>query len=212
MTNSAIPVRIAVLASGNGSNLQAIIDAALCGYIRAEPVAVLSNKRDSFALERARRHGIEPVYIDPAKAKDEDDYSRILIEVLRDRRTGLVCLAGFIPKLSQEFIKEFHLKVMNIHPALLPRFGGTGFYGMRVHRAVIEAREKESGATVHFVDEIYDHGPIIIQAKVPVYENDTAQTLAERVLKEEHRIYPEAIRFFAENRLKVEGNKVIIIN
>ena len=156
-------VRIGVLVSGSGTNLQAIIDAVKSGYIQqSEIVVVISSKADAFALERGYRAGIESFFVDPKNYATADDYSRCLAECLTDRRVDLVCLAGFMRKIEKPFLDAFKGRIMNIHPALLPKFGGKGMYGHLVHEAVIKAGEKESGPTVHFVDEQYDHGPIIL--------------------------------------------------
>ncbi|MHB9155160.1 MAG: phosphoribosylglycinamide formyltransferase [Endomicrobiales bacterium] len=188
--------KIGVLVSGGGSNLQAIIDACEAGVLKglAEVAVVISNRSDAFALERAKKHGIPGFFIDRKQFKDGAAYCEKLVEVLKERRAGLVCLAGFLLKLEPNFIRAFKGRIINIHPALLPKFGGKGMYGHHVHEAVVAAKEQESGATVHWVDEEFDHGEMIIQAKVTVPATDTPDALARRVLEVEHRIYPEAIR------------------
>ena len=182
-------LKIGVLASGGGTNLQAIIDACRNKKIAAVVAMVISNKENAFALERAKKHNIMGVFIDPKKC----DFNREAIKVLEKQNVDLVCLAGFLLKLSRVFIKKYAGKILNIHPALLPKFGGEGMYGINVHKAVLESGEKTSGCTVHFVDEKYDHGKIILQKKVKVFINDTPETLQNRVLKQEHKLYPEAI-------------------
>ncbi|MBN1384491.1 MAG: phosphoribosylglycinamide formyltransferase [Elusimicrobia bacterium] len=185
-------LRIGVLASGGGSNLQAIMDACRTGKIDAEVVAVISNKENAFALDRARKYNIKSVFVDPKKF----NFDRKTTEVLEKQKVDLVCLAGFLMKISKEFIKKYTGRIINIHPALLPKFGGKGMYGMNVHNAVLNAGAKISGCTIHFVDEKYDNGEIILQKKVKVFKNDTPERLQRRVLKQEHKAYPEAIKIF----------------
>ncbi|MFN3966962.1 MAG: phosphoribosylglycinamide formyltransferase [Endomicrobiia bacterium] len=205
----SIGIKIGILVSGGGTNLQAIIDSCESGYIPGKVVIVISNKKDAYALERAKKHNIPALFINPKDYKDMDEYSEKLAEELIKREVDLVCLAGFLLKISPGFIKKFENRIMNIHPALLPCFGGPGMYGHHVHEAVIKSGVKISGCTVHFVDEEYDHGPIIIQKAVEVKDDDTPETLAERILKEEHKIYPEAIKLFAEGKLKIVERRVI---
>lgn len=194
-------VKIGVLASGNGSNLQAIINACESGVISgAKVVIVLSNHRDAYCLERARKHNIEGIFVDPKEYENTEKYSQKLSELLKEKQVELVCLAGYLLKLGNSLIKQFENKIINIHPALLPKFGGKGMYGHHVHEAVLAAGEKESGCTVHFVNEIYDSGRIILQKKVPVYDNDTPDTLAKRILEQEHKAFPEAIKIVINNQ------------
>ncbi len=180
-------VKLGVLVSGGGSNLQAIIDACESGILRdkAEVSIVISSRPDAFALQRAFRHGIQGF----VAGKNSNE----MIARLRGLNIGLICLAGYMRKLDDSFIEAFRGKIINIHPALLPKFGGKGMYGHFVHEAVVAAGEKESGATVHWVDEEYDHGTAILQKRVPVLPDDTPETLAKRVLSVEHEIYPQAI-------------------
>lgn len=203
-------IRIAVLASGRGTNLQAIIDATESGYIPGKVVVVISDKKDAYALERARKHGIEPLFLDPSLCSSREEYDRLLGDEIEKRKVDLICLAGFMRILTPSFINRFRNKIMNIHPALLPSFGGVGMYGERVHKAVLNSGAKITGCTVHFVTEEVDGGPIIIQEAVPVLDDDTPESLAERVLEHEHRIYPEAIRLFAEGKLEIVGKRVKI--
>lgn len=196
-------IRIGVFISGGGSNLQAIIDACEKGILKdiAQVSLVISNRPDAYGLERAKKHNIESVYIDKKKFPDNKAYcSRLVIELM-ERNIDIVCLAGFLLKLETNFIRAFSKSIINIHPALLPKFGGKGMYGHFVHEAVIRAKEKESGATVHFVDEEYDHGKIILQKKVQVSENETSINLAQKVLKVEHEIYPEAIKLVIRDKV-----------
>ena len=198
-------MNIAVLCSGNGTNLQAIIDAVKSGYIPAKIALVLSDKADAFALERAKKAGIETIALNAGDFKSREDFDKEVVKNLKSRSVGLVVLAGFMRLLSPYFIREYRNRIMNIHPALLPSFKGTHgvrdalAYGVRV-----------TGPTVHFVDEELDHGAIILQKAVEVMDGDTEETLLERIHKEEHRIYPEAVKLFAEGRLKIKGRKVAI--
>lgn len=188
-------VRIGVLVSGSGTNSQAIIDACKSKKIDAEVVAVISNKKDAFALQRAKRYNIKSVFIDPQK----NNFDKKAIGILEKQKVDLVCLAGFLLKLGKNFIKKYKGKILNIHPALLPKFGGKNMYGINIHKTVLESGEKVSGCTVHLVDEKYDHGKIILQKKVKVLKEDTPETLQKKILKQEHKLYPEAIKMFIEN-------------
>jgi len=198
-------VNIAVLVSGSGTNLQAIIDAVTSGYIPAKIALVASDNKKAFALERARKAAIETLVLDKKDFKSREDFDREIVRNLKKRDVGLVVLAGFMRLLSPYFIKEYRNRIINIHPALLPSFKGT--HGIK---DALEHGVKVTGPTVHFVDEKLDSGPIILQRPVEVKEDDTEETLLERVHEEEHRIYPEAIKLFVEGRLKVEGRKVKI--
>ena len=187
-------IRLAVLASGGGSNLQAILDACASPLLRmAEVAVVVSNKPGAFALERAKKAGVEALPMDPHDFPDRGVYYGKMVQELNARKIDLVLLAGYMLKLEPNIIKIFQNRILNIHPALLPKFGGKGMYGHFVHEAVLKAGEKESGATVHVVDEEFDHGPVVLQRKVPVLPGDTAKALAERVLEQEHKIFPEAV-------------------
>jgi phosphoribosylglycinamide formyltransferase-1 len=205
-------VPIGVLASGRGTNLQAIIDAIKSGYIKnAEIKVVISDRADAYALERARAASIPAVYLDPTPYKGRrEEYDSLIIKTLIDHgvtpEEGLVLLAGYMRILSPMFIQRYRMRILNIHPSLLPAFPG-----LRAQKQALEYGVKYTGCTVHFADEEVDKGPIILQAVVPVYDDDTEETLSERILKEEHRIYPEAVKLFVEGRLKIEGRKVKII-
>lgn len=190
-------LKIGVLVSGGGTNLQAIIDACQTGNIPGEVVVVISNRKEAYALERAKKNRIEALYIDRKDFITNRDYAQRLAEEMDKREVELVCLAGFLLLIDSFFIDKYKNKIMNIHPALLPSFGGKGMYGIKVHEEVLKSGEKYSGCTVHMVDEEYDHGQIILQKKVHVKKNDTPHMLAERVLKEEHKLYPEAVKMFA---------------
>ena len=200
-----MPLKIAVLVSGRGSNLQAIIDAIESGNINGKIEVVISNKNDAYALERARKHNIEGVFIEPLSYKSKEDYDRAIIKILEDKNIELVCLAGFMRILTPYFVNKYRGRIMNIHPSLLPAFPG-----LEVQKKALDYGVKFTGATVHFVDDGVDSGPIIIQSVVPVLDIDTSETLSERILKEEHRIYPEAIKLFAEGRISVKGRRAFI--
>jgi phosphoribosylglycinamide formyltransferase-1 len=196
-------INLGVLVSGSGSNLQSIIDNIEKGNLPARIRIILSNNPGAFALERARNHGIPCAVIDHGGFVSREDYDRKLVDTLRAHDVDLVVLAGFMRVLTPFFLRAFPLRVMNIHPALLPSFPGT--HGQK---KAFDYGVKFSGCTVHFADEGVDTGPIIIQAVVPVYDEDTEETLSRRILKEEHRIYPKAIKLYAEGKLRVEGRKV----
>ncbi len=198
-------LRIGVLVSGNGSNLQAIMDRCANGAIPGRVVCVISNVASAFGLERARRQGIPALHLDHRLFSSRESYDEALVNLLREHGVALVCLAGFMRIVTPVLIDAFPNAIMNIHPALLPAFPG-----LHPQRQAVEHGVKVSGCTVHFVDKGTDTGPIICQAAVPVEEGDTADTLAARILVHEHIIYPLAVKLFAEGRLTVEGRKVVI--
>ena len=200
-------VLLGVLISGNGSNLQAIIDAIEKKQLQAEVRVVISNREDAHGLVRARKHGIPTEVIDHRGYPTREAFDQQVIQRLRDRGVELVILAGFMRLLSADFVKAFSNRIMNIHPALLPAFPG-----LHVQKKAVEAGVRFSGCTVHFVNEDCDQGPIIIQAVVPVFADDTEETLSARILIEEHRIYPRAIQLFSEGRLHVVGQRVLVDN
>ena len=204
MTRSE-PLRIGVLASGRGSNLQAIIDAIEAGKLDCRLAVVVSDRGDARALERARKHGTEAVFLDPKGYPDREAFDRAVLAVLAEHRVELVCLAGYMRVLTPAFVRALPGRIMNIHPALLPAFPG-----LHAQRQAFQHGVKISGATVHFVDEGVDTGPIICQVAVPVREDDTEETLAARTLEQEHQLYPRAIRLFAEERLSIVGRRVLI--
>jgi len=199
------PMKIAVLASGSGTNLQAIIDRVRDGYIPAEIAVVISDNPDAFALERAIKAGIETLVVNPKSFKSRVSYDKELVKELKERSVGLVVLAGFMRLMSPYFVKEFKNKILNIHPALLP-----SFKGMHGVRDALNCGAKITGPTVHFVDEELDHGAIILQAAVEVKGSDTEQTLLKKIHKQEHVIYPKAVKLFVEKKLKIKGKKVIV--
>jgi phosphoribosylglycinamide formyltransferase-1 len=205
-------MNIAVFASGRGSNLMAILKAIEEGKLKARVVVVISNNSSAGALEIARSKGIDALHISRRQFSSDREYADKILSELRKRNVELVVLAGYMKKIPAEVVSEYRNRILNIHPALLPAFGGQGMYGINVHKAVIESGVKITGVTVHIVDEEYDHGPIILQRAVEVKDDDTPETLAERVLKVEHEVYPEAIRLFVEGKVNVFGRKVIIKN
>ncbi len=194
-------LNIGVLISGGGSNLQVIIDDCESKKINGNIKVVISNREDAFGLERAKKHNIRSVF-----EKDEDE----VIKILKEENIDLVVLAGYLKIISPKFVSEFENKIMNIHPALIPSFCGDGFYGEKVHQAVIDYGAKVSGATVHFVNEKADAGPIIMQDTVKVMDDDDAKTLAKRVLEVEHTILPRCVKLFCEGKISVEGRRVRI--
>ncbi|GBE00188.1 phosphoribosylglycinamide formyltransferase [bacterium BMS3Abin07] len=199
-------VKIAVLASGRGSNFQAIIDSIENGYIKNAGLDILiTDNKEAFAIKRAEKHGIDSVCLDPAKSGSKDEYFAGIAEMLSVRGIGLIALAGFMRIVRRPLINVFRNKIINIHPALLPAFPG-----LHGQRQALDYGVKLAGCTVHFVDEGMDTGPIIIQAAVPVFSDDSESSLSERILGYEHRIYPYAIRLFVEGRIEIMGRKVVI--
>lgn len=198
-------LKLGVLASGRGSNFQSIINAINSRRLIAEIVVLITDNTTAFAIERAKKHGIEYLVISPKEYSSGDDFFVKIAEELKKRDAGLVILAGFMRIVRKPLIDAFPNLMMNIHPALLPAFPG-----LHGQRQALEYGVKISGCTVHFVDEGMDTGPIIIQAAVPLLQDDTEETLSERILKLEHEIYPEAIRLFSEGRIDVEGRRVRI--
>lgn len=184
-------LRIGVLVSGGGTNLQSVIDAVEVGTLKSQVVCVISNKKAAYGLERARKHQIPAYFINPK----EEGYDEKLLTLLKDKQVDLVVLAGYLRILNKELIETYKGRIINIHPSLLPKFGGKGFYGLHVHEAVIAAGEKESGATVHYVDTGIDTGKIILQRKLEVMPEDSPESLQKRILSQiEHKILVEAIQ------------------
>jgi len=199
-------LRVGVLVSGRGSNLQALLDASARPGYPAEVVVVISDRERAAALDRARAAGIEALYVNPKDFADREAFDLALVGELSARRVGLVCTAGFMRILSPAFTRAFAGRAMNIHPSLLPSFPG-----LHAQRQALDQGVKVAGATVHFLDDgVVDTGPIILQSTVPVQADDTEDTLAERILAEEHRLYPEAVRLFAEGRLAIDGRRVTV--
>ncbi len=202
--------RIGVLASGGGTNLQCIIDACERGEIDADVAVVISNVPEAFALERAKKHRID-AYAFPHKGVTREQHEADIIECLDQHGVDLVVLAGYLRILTPLFINKYAGRLMNTHPALLPSFGGSGMHGLNVHKAVLDYGCKVSGCTIHFVTLDVDGGPIILQKAVQVLEDDTPETLQERVLKEEHKLFPRAVQLFARGKLRLEGRRVRIL-
>jgi phosphoribosylglycinamide formyltransferase-1 len=198
-------INIGVLVSGRGTNLQAIIEAIEEGKIEGKIKIVISDNLDAYALKRAEQYNIETQYINHKEFKNREDYDKKIVETLENKEVELVVLAGYMRILSSYFIKAYKNKIINIHPALLPSFPG-----LRAQKQAVKYGVKISGCTVHFVDEGMDSGPIILQSAVEVSEDDTEESLAERILKEEHRIYSQAIQLFSQGRLIIKGRKVYI--
>ncbi|MFH1189809.1 MAG: phosphoribosylglycinamide formyltransferase [Candidatus Omnitrophota bacterium] len=199
-------MKIAVLCSGNGTNLQSIIDNVKSGYIPAEITLVVSDNKDAYALVRAKEAGIDTLVVDDKGRKPREELDKDIVKWLKKKGVELVALAGYMRLLSPYFIREYKDKVINIHPALLPSFKGA--HGIK---DALEHGSKVTGVTVHFVTDKLDDGPIILQKPVEVKENDNEETLLERVHREEHKLYPEAIRLFALGKLKIEGRRVEVI-
>ena len=200
-----VMINIGVLVSGRGTNLQAIIEAIEEGKIEGEIKVVISDNPDAYALKRAKQHNIETQYINFKKFKKREDYDKEIIKSLKEKKIDLVVLAGYMRILSPYFIRTYKNKIINIHPALLPSFSGLHAQGQAVKYGV-----KVSGCTVHFVDEGVDSGPIVLQRALEVKDDDTEESLAERILKEEHQIYPQAIQLFSQGRLMIKGRRVFI--
>ena len=205
MTRADGPLRLGVLASGRGSNLQAILAVTARPDFPARVAVVVSDKEQAQALDRARRHGVTAVWVNPKDFGDRAAYDAGLGRALDEHRVGLVCLAGFMRILGPAFVRAWAGRILNVHPALLPAFPG-----LAAQRQALEYGVKVAGATVHFVDEGVDTGPIVLQASVPVHPDDTEESLSARILVQEHRLYPEAIRLFAEGRLSVSGRRVLV--
>jgi phosphoribosylglycinamide formyltransferase-1 len=203
-------MNIAVFASGRGSNFQSILNAMDAGMLPAQIVVLISNKSDAGAMEIARAHNIPTQHLSQKMFSSEEALAKAMLEVLGRKRADFIVLAGYLKKIPSQVIREYRNRILNIHPALLPLFGGDGMYGHHVHESVLASGEKISGATVHLVDEEYDHGPIVMQKTVDIVPEETPDSLAAKVLKVEHEIFPLALKAFAEGRVKVEGRKAWI--
>lgn len=203
-------VKIGVLISGGGTNLQAIIDNIRLGIINGEIKLIISNKEDAYGLERGKLAGIENMYINPKDYKDSTQYDLRMISEFKKRDVDLIILAGYLKVLSKCFIDEYKNRIINIHPSLIPSFCGKNFYGTKVHEGVLRYGVKYTGATVHFVDEGTDTGPIILQEIVKVDDIDTVETLQKKVLDIEHKILVDAVKLFCDNKLSLEGRFVRI--
>ena len=205
-------LRVAVMVSGGGTNLQALIDAVEAGTIEhTQIVAVISNKKDAYALERAEKHGILGLCISPKDFAGRDAFGRALVQALQEKQADLVVLAGYLVILPEILVQAYQNRMINIHPSLIPSFCGAGYYGLKVHEAVLARGVKVTGATVHFVDEGTDTGPIILQKAVEVHLDDTPKTLQQRVMEQaEWKILPQAVRLIAQGRVSVAGGIVKI--
>ncbi len=202
-------MKIAVLASGGGSNFQTLIDKHKSGELPVEFALMIGNNSKAKAFERAQAYSIPTKHIAPTHFKTEETYVRSLLQLLEDAQVELIVLAGYMKMIPAEVIKKFRNKIVNIHPALLPAFGGQGMYGMNVHKAVVEYGAKVSGITVHFVDEEYDHGPVIYQDTISVLSEDGADEVAAKVLKVEHQSLWKVVRAIATKSIRVEGRRVV---
>jgi phosphoribosylglycinamide formyltransferase-1 len=211
MSNAA-PKNIAVLVSGHGTNLQAIINAQEAGLINGKIVLVISNKVDAFALERAKKAGIQGMFINPKTQSTNEDYDKQLVQVLTSYKIDLIVLAGWLRILTSELLVPYHNRIINIHPSLLPSFGGAGMYGMNVHRAALEYGVKYTGATAHFVDDNVDGGAVIDQSVVKVDYDDTPETLHSKVIHEEHRLLTKVVRAYCDDKIAINGRQVHIID
>jgi len=201
--------RVGVFCSGSGTNLQALLDAEARGQLRAEIALVVSNRPSAFALERARQAGKEAVCLKAKGFESEEAYVEALLGLLERHRITLICLAGYLKKLPASVVHAYAGRIINIHPGPIPEFGGPGMYGHRVHEAVIASKRRFSGPTVHFVDEEYDHGPTIAHVPVEVRPDDTPDSLAARVLKAEHDLYPRVVAAMAQGKIRWEGGRVV---
>ena len=198
-------MRIAIFASGNGSNAESIMRASREGRLEADVELILSNNPKAGVLEKAQAYEIKHTVIESSDFGSEAEYVETVCEILDVEKINFIALAGYLKMIHPDLIDKYNNRITNIHPALLPSFGGKGFYGKWVHDAVLASGCKVSGVTVHIVDKEYDRGPIVAQTSVPVLDDDTPETLAERVLIEEHKIYPDTLQLFAENRVVVNG-------
>ncbi|HEX9916635.1 MAG TPA: phosphoribosylglycinamide formyltransferase [candidate division Zixibacteria bacterium] len=203
-------LKLLVLASGGGTNLQAIIDSIEQGKLNAEIKVVVSNNSNAFALERARQHNIKAIHLSHKMFTTPEEFDAKLLSILKENEVNMIILAGYMKMLSPTVVRVYKNRIINIHPALLPSFGGPGMYGIHVHEAVINSGAKTTGVTVHLVDEVYDHGAIVLQEAIPVLDSDTPETLQQRVLEIEHKLYSQAIQLFAEDRIEISENRSFI--
>jgi phosphoribosylglycinamide formyltransferase-1 len=197
--------RIAVFISGSGTNLQALIDGTKAGILAGRVVWVVSSSAKAYGLTRAQKEGIETFVFKYKKYPSREAAEKDLLDKLRERKIDYIALAGYLKLVPSNVVAAYRNRIVNIHPALLPKYGGAGMYGHRVHEAVLAAGDKESGATVHLVDEIYDHGKILEQVRVPVYPDDTPDSLAARVLEQEHKLYPRALNKLIRGEYELDG-------
>ena len=202
-------MKVAVFVSGKGTNLLNIIRKSKDGFLRSDVRLVISD-RDCEAIENSKRAGILTKVADPKSFRDESEFGDTLLEVLKEAEIDFIVLAGYLKKIPDSVIKNYANRIINIHPALLPSFGGKGMYGMKVHQAVVDYGCKVSGVTVHLVDVEYDHGPVVLQKCVPVSGDDTAEMLASKIHQLEYELLPEAIKLFESNQVKIEGRRVVV--
>ena len=202
-------LRIAALASGRGSNFSAIVDAIESGELKSKAVGVISNNPDSGVIEFAESKEIPYAVINKNRYPDESELNNKILDTLDEWNANFIVLAGYMKKIDPSIVRKYKNRILNIHPALLPSFGGNKMYGLKVHESVLNSGVKYSGVTVHIVTDEYDKGPIVLQQVVPVYDDDTAEILQKRILKEEHTIYKEAIRLFEEDLVIVLGQRVV---
>lgn len=206
-------LNIALFASGRGSNFEAILSAIRNGFLPNTDIAVvISNNADAGALSTARSNNIPAVHLSRKQFASDEEFVSSLLGALGTWNVNFIVLAGYMKKVDPAIVRKFRNRILNIHPALLPKYGGSGMYGMHVHEAVLRNNESISGATVHVVDEEYDRGPIVLQKSVEISPNETPVSLAEKILNVEHEIYPRAIRLFAEGKIKVDGSHVTVAN
>lgn len=205
MSPAPMPLRLGFLTSHGGSNLQAILDAIAAGTLPAKPCLVICNNSSAKALERARAAGVVGMHLSGTTHADADARDRAMLEALQAHGANLVVCAGYMRKVGPRVLAAYRRRVVNIHPALLPRFGGQGMYGLRVHEAVLAADERVTGVTIHLVDDAYDHGPTLAQATVPVQPGDTPEVLQARVLETEHRLYPDTLRRIALGEIDLDA-------
>ena len=204
------PLKVAVLASGTGTNLASILAATQNGTLSAKIVLVISNRGDAGVLEVARKYGVPALHLSLEQFKSQEELDQAFLSAFKENDVNLIALAGYLKKIGLSIIREYKHRMLNIHPALLPSFGGKGMYGIKVHEAVLDYGCKVSGVTVHLVDEEYDSGAPVLQRCVPVKNDDTPKMLAARVLEQEHQIYIEALQLFAQGKIEVQGRQVII--
>ena len=192
---------LAILLSGNGTNFQAIVDSIENGRLKAAIKIVISNNKDAFGLKRAKKHNIKNLCLDHKDFEDRKSYDQKLKEVIKQESVDFIILAGFMRILGSDFVKNFPNKIINIHPSLLPKFGGKGFYGHHVHKSVLESNEEESGITIHLVNEKYDEGKILFQKSTPIFDNDDVASLSSRIHNLEYKYYPQIIEKYLLNQL-----------
>lgn len=203
-------LRLAVFASGTGSNFMAVVESIEAGRLNAVVVGLISNNPDAGAIAFAKSKHIPHEIVNKKRYPDENEHDTKILNILEQWQANFIILAGYMKMINPQIVEKYKNRMLNIHPALLPSFGGKGMYGLHVHETVIEYGVKYSGVTVHIVNNDYDAGPVVLQHVVPVLDDDTPQSLQQRILKEEHKIYTEAIQLFAENRITIKGRRVFV--